>query len=293
MVHRIFKSIVPQTNLKNVSLDLLKHYTTLFAIRHLLDGGIDPWFCTLNNGFVDLSKNLKRMMNNWFITKDKVDSNKDDISEGTVYDMNVLVEIYNLHCEIDLSVGFFKVFSPDEQMSSISLKKRVLRRDIERSVLSNIQAELKLAYEDLGINSAILDGMPIFFEYASFNFLKENGDNVLCHLHVGDVVSIKIEEGENYAMIKAIFSHQQEDGIRFAFVTVDWFEDKNQRILGCPVFRSRNANNWRKVFSINLVNAINTTHFVHNCKGEECVGGVHDLRNSLYIRNIYFFNFNY
>jgi hypothetical protein len=41
MVHRIFKSIVPRTNLKNVSLDLLKHYTTLFALWRLLDGSID------------------------------------------------------------------------------------------------------------------------------------------------------------------------------------------------------------------------------------------------------------
>jgi len=85
MVHRIFKSIVPRTNLKNVSLDLLKHYTTLFAIRHLLDGGIDLRFSTSNSGFVNLPKHLQRMMNNWFITKDKVNSNKDDISEGTMY----------------------------------------------------------------------------------------------------------------------------------------------------------------------------------------------------------------
>ena len=90
MVHRIFKSIVPWTNLKNVSLDLLKHYTTLFAIRHLLDGGIDPRFPTLSNGFVDLPKNTQRMMNEWFITKDKGGSSKDDdIGEGEI----VFVEI--------------------------------------------------------------------------------------------------------------------------------------------------------------------------------------------------------
>ncbi|CAG8691093.1 9182_t:CDS:2, partial [Scutellospora calospora] len=28
-------------NTGNIKLDLLKHYTTLFAIRHLIDGGID------------------------------------------------------------------------------------------------------------------------------------------------------------------------------------------------------------------------------------------------------------
>jgi hypothetical protein len=148
---------------------------------------------------------------------------------------------------------------------------------------------LELAYKDLGYDYVILDSTPILFEYASFDFVKENGDTVLCRLHVGDVVSIKIEEGENYAIIKAIFCHQQEDNIRLAFVTVDWFEDMNRTMLGCPVFRLRTTSNWRKVFSINLVEAINTVHFVHSCKVGECVGGIHDSRNSLYIRNVYFF----
>ena len=83
MVHRLFKSIVPRTNLKNVNLDLLKHYTTLFVIRHLLDGGIDLWYSTLNIGFVNLPIHLQRMMSDWFITKDKVDT-KVDVSEGIV-----------------------------------------------------------------------------------------------------------------------------------------------------------------------------------------------------------------
>jgi hypothetical protein len=40
MVHRIFKGIVPRTNRKNIDLDLLKRYNTLFAIRHLIDGAL-------------------------------------------------------------------------------------------------------------------------------------------------------------------------------------------------------------------------------------------------------------
>jgi len=136
-----------------------------------------------------------------------------------------------------------------------------------------------LAYEDLqGNNSIILNGTISFFGYASFLFEKENGDTILCRLHIGDVVSINLEEGENFAIIRAIFCHQQENDLRFAFVTVDWFEDMNQTNLGCPVFRLRTSSNWRKVFSINLVNAINTTHFVHICKDEKCTGGIHNFR---------------
>ena len=60
-------------------------------------------------------------------------------------------------------------------------------------------------------------------------------------------------------------------------------------MLGCPVLRLCMTKNWRKVFSINLVEAINTVHFVHICKGEECAGGVHDFRNILYMKNTFFF----
>jgi hypothetical protein len=84
MVHRIFKSIVPKTNLKNVNLDLLKHYNTLFALRHLLDGGIDLRVPTANSGFMNLPKHLHRMMSDWFVAKDNVDI-IDDVNEGTLY----------------------------------------------------------------------------------------------------------------------------------------------------------------------------------------------------------------
>ena len=72
MVHRLFKNIVSRTNLKNVRLDLLKHYTTLFAIRHLLDGGIDLRFSISNVGFMDLPQHLQCMMYDWFVTKNKI-----------------------------------------------------------------------------------------------------------------------------------------------------------------------------------------------------------------------------
>jgi len=66
-----------------VSLDLLKHYTTLFAIRHLLDGGTDLRLSTSNSGFMNLPRHLKRLISDWFITKDIVDI-KDNASEGII-----------------------------------------------------------------------------------------------------------------------------------------------------------------------------------------------------------------
>lgn len=89
MVHRIFKNIVPRTNRKNVDFDLLKRYTTMFALRHLFDGGVDKRFFSTNNALMNLPHHLKRMMNDWFILEKSFDP-KEDISEG-------LIEI-NLNC---------------------------------------------------------------------------------------------------------------------------------------------------------------------------------------------------
>ena len=185
------------------------------------------------------------------------------------------------------------VYSPDERISNILLKKSVFRRNVVASLLLNIQAELKLAYkdfEDFGDNSATLDITPSFFEFASYNFEKEKDNFVLCRLHIGDVVSINIGNENNFAIIRAIFCHQT-NGLRSAFVIVDWFEGLNRTRLGCPVYRlhTSNTTNQRRVFSISLVNAINIAHFVHSCKDEECIEGDHDTRNDLYMRNLYFF----
>ena len=145
---------------------------------------------------------------------------------------------------------YLKVYSPDERISNILLKKQVLRKDVETSLLLNFREELKLAYEDLQNNFAMLDGTISFFGYASFLLERENGDTVLCRLHIGDVISINLEEGDNFAIIRAIFCHQQENNLRLAFIIVDWFEDMNQKILGCPVYRLIRGpkNDWRRVF---------------------------------------------
>jgi hypothetical protein len=78
IVHKIFKGIVPHTNRKNIELDLLKRYTTLFAIRHLIDGGIDPRLSRSSNAFTDLSGNFARIMSDWFIVEECL---KDDNGE--------------------------------------------------------------------------------------------------------------------------------------------------------------------------------------------------------------------
>ncbi|GES98427.1 hypothetical protein GLOIN_2v1790377 [Rhizophagus clarus] len=81
MVHRIFKAMVPRTNCKNVELDLLKRYTTLFAIRHLVDGGADQRLSQPCRGFATMSSNFRNLLTNWYITEDKV-SNEQEPEEN-------------------------------------------------------------------------------------------------------------------------------------------------------------------------------------------------------------------
>src|SRR2546430_2203589 len=83
MLHRILKNIEQRTNRKNIDLDLLKRYTTLFAVRHLIDGGVDGRFSYINNALTNLPRHLKRLMDNWFIVEKSLDFD-DDISKGLI-----------------------------------------------------------------------------------------------------------------------------------------------------------------------------------------------------------------
>jgi hypothetical protein len=73
--------IVPKTNCKNIDLDLLKRYNTLFAIRHLADGGTDPRFVSSCTGFTN--SNFGHLFSNWYVTEDKF-SNEEHNTDGKI-----------------------------------------------------------------------------------------------------------------------------------------------------------------------------------------------------------------
>lgn len=97
MVHRIFKNIVPNTNRKNIELDLLKRYTTLQSIRYLADGGIDVRYSQSSIGFINISRGTNHLFKDWFVTKGslELDSGELEESEGnfTLF-LNILYIIY-------------------------------------------------------------------------------------------------------------------------------------------------------------------------------------------------------
>ena len=98
MVHRIFKAMVPQTNRKNIELDLLKRYTTLFAIRHLVDGGIDQRLSRHCDSFAIMSSTFRHILTNWYITEDKTwnAQEQDETADGLYCNFIINVIIFIL-----------------------------------------------------------------------------------------------------------------------------------------------------------------------------------------------------
>jgi hypothetical protein len=82
-------------------------------------------------------------------------------------------------------------------------------------------------------------------------YLVEDDYNIpeKCSLHLGDVVTINVndanEEGENYAIIRAIFSHKGNNGCVYAFIAIDWLEKTNQtnNVLECPIYKIQSIRN--------------------------------------------------
>jgi hypothetical protein len=73
--------MVPKTNRKVIELDLLKRYNTIFAIRHLVDGGSDKRLLQSHNEFSALKRSsCKRLFNDWFVTENKL-IDEDDYNE--------------------------------------------------------------------------------------------------------------------------------------------------------------------------------------------------------------------
>ena len=105
MVHRIFKGMVPNTNHKNIELDLLKHYTTLFAIRHITDGGADSRFTRFCAGFANMPSNFNELFSNWYISENKLLQDEEDHG-----DVNGKIKIYIFYILIKINLFFNIIF---------------------------------------------------------------------------------------------------------------------------------------------------------------------------------------
>ncbi|GET02425.1 hypothetical protein GLOIN_2v1790940 [Rhizophagus clarus] len=260
MVHRIFKAMVSRTNCKNVELDLLKRYTTLFAIRHLIDGGADQRLSQPCRGFATMSSNFRNLLTNWYITEDKV-SNEQEPEENEE-----------------------AISSPVNFITNIILKRSLSRQDRKNIMknLPNFKSELLLSFMDIGQKSALIYSQMGWYELATYTMEESDGVFSKVHLHIGDIVTIHEEDsGECYAIIKGIFKYKGNDDKYYAFITIDWFDNINRihNVLKCPLFRIQTSQDirWRRIFPISIIDHVQKVHFVY------------DTKIDLWIKNNYYF----
>ncbi|GBC42452.2 hypothetical protein GLOIN_2v1790940 [Rhizophagus irregularis DAOM 181602=DAOM 197198] len=269
MVHRIFKGMVPKTNCKTIDLDLLKRYNTLFAIRHLADGGIDPRLNRSCTGFT--SSNFDQLFLNWYVTEDKY------LIEEQIQNDDV------------------KVTSPVNFISNISLKKRMSKQEHDKLLLTlhNFKIELFLSYVDMKFEAALINSSISWYKLASYTIEEKNGILSKVHLHLGDFITIYEEDHEeSYAIIKGIFQHKGNNNKYYAFIVVDWFEDTivEHSVLKCPLYRLQaTGDKWRRIFPITVIDNVQKVHFIHNCNSERCQLPNHDTTNRIWIKNNYYF----
>ncbi|CAB4394151.1 unnamed protein product [Rhizophagus irregularis] len=269
MVHHIFKGMVPKTNCKNIDLDLLKHYNTLFAIRHLADGGIDPRLNRSCTGFT--SSNFDQLFSNWYVTEDKY------LIEEQIQNDDV------------------KVTSPVNFISNISLKKRMPKQERDKLLLTlhNFKTELFLSYVDMKFEAALINSSISWYKFASYMIEEENGILSKVHLHLDDFITIYEEDHEeSYAIIKDIFQHKGNNNKYYAFIVVDWFEDTmvEHSVLKCPLYRLQaTGDKWRRIFPITVIDNVQKVHFIHNCNSERCQLPNHDTTNRIWIKNNFYF----
>ena len=107
-------------------------------------------------------------------------------------------------------------------MRNINLRKRISRKNLKKIVPcqvnnSEFKSELLLLYRDFGHNAALINKAISFYEEVTYLAKDDHGISEKCSLHLGNVVTINVNDvnkGENYTMIRAIFSHKEDFGFR-------------------------------------------------------------------------------
>lgn len=168
-------------------------------------------------------------------------------------------------------------------------------RDDLLSNLLNFKSELLESYKEIGFGAAIIYSnisLISWYEFASYTIEEENGTFSRVNLHINDFIMINDEDfNESYAVIRGIFRHKGNNENYYAFIAVDWFENKNQEhpMLECPLYYLRTIEDqrWRSIFPISAIDSVNKVHFIHNCN-LGCQDHYNDT-NRIWIKNDYYF----
>ena len=191
--------------------------------------------------------------------------------------------------------------SEDARIINIRMRQQLKGADIERLHLTNrldnnvtLRNHLFAAYaEHMKRREYIITRSIKLYKYIRYTVLDSNNE-FYAHvkLHIGDVVTIKEEGGESYAIIKAIFTHKYNDANVYAFIWIDWLKDveRTDSLLRCPIFEKKRESDarWYRIYPISIINDVPKVHFVHACRSS-CSPDIHDTTNIQYFKNIFFY----
>ncbi|CAG8796281.1 13779_t:CDS:2, partial [Dentiscutata erythropus] len=221
--HRLSKQAILKTNRKNIEFDLIRHANVLQAIRFLMDSGIDNRF------------------------------NESNIGDGLRYivtDQHLQPLLTGWYITEDLlSENISK-----EETSIVSEDSRIINIRV-RQWLTNVEIRSLKLTSRLDDNNALKDGL-----FAAYSEYMKQQFYIYIKLHIGDVVNIKEEDNESYAIVRRIFTHKNNDGLVYFFVWIDWLKNTKHTdfLLRCPIFERQTDSDtkWYRIYPISVLNDI-------------------------------------
>ncbi|CAG8769417.1 2802_t:CDS:2, partial [Racocetra fulgida] len=124
-----------------------------------------------------------------------------------------------------------------------------------RQQLTNVEIRASQLTSNLDDNTYLKNGLfVVYSEYMKQRFY------VHIKLHIGDVVIIKEETDESYAIVRAIFTHKYNDRNVYTFVWIDWLKNTKHTdsLLRCLIFERQPDldTRWHRIYPISVLNDI-------------------------------------
>ncbi|RIB08046.1 hypothetical protein C2G38_2045490 [Gigaspora rosea] len=155
------------------------------------------------------------------------------------------------------------ITSHDDKIKNIKTRKHLSKNEIQKlSLPVKFDDNLQFTYDiistyDIYIEkrAALIHRCVEFYKQISYTLLNDDSTfDMHMNLHSGDIVQIQEETDLSYAILKGIFTHQNNNGLVYSFIWVDWLRESSilDPILQCPVYEKQTAENtwWHRVYLI-------------------------------------------
>ncbi|RIB19607.1 hypothetical protein C2G38_2035933 [Gigaspora rosea] len=212
MVHRIFKSIVPYTNKRDLELALLQQINTLQTLRYLADGGIDDRINNMiaQSMFKELIGvlRLRILLSGWCI-----DDSSFSIHTLREYSKDNLIDVENFshsNCsEIKLGLKWNKHEIEDAGFISADLRTNGLLESVMEAYSSYFSLE-----------QAILRTNISYYQNVSYIITEPNGNYHYVKFSIGEIVEATLPEKQqsDFGIIKGIIKHTWNDDKNYMFI---------------------------------------------------------------------------